>query len=99
MYTLLIGLEHLQTGVSFHGEAPITVWPENCSPLNFRLYSDKPFKTVWSRINSDTNGAETVQQTAYFDPRVTAPMPESSDYVRAKVERNRELLVAGFSAK
>jgi hypothetical protein len=84
MYTQLVGLEHLQTGVKIESEAPVQFWRE--SATIFALYSVKSFKLSWKQVR---NGRTvTISISAYEDTRVNVPTPESEDYIRELVQDN-----------
>lgn len=87
MYTLLVGLEHLQSGMEFspvEGEPFTGVVFEMESPTTFRVWSLQPFRSVWHVADLGK-----LTQVAQKDPGYNPPTtPWTSNMVREQVEKN-----------
>jgi hypothetical protein len=82
-----VGLEHLQTGVTFEFLSPtrsaIQIHAE--SPTCFKVTAPEPFTSVWQRAT------DTITLCSYPDEHWKPPAPETEAMIRARVERNNIL--------
>jgi hypothetical protein len=81
MYTLLIGIEHLMTGIEFSGFENLTIHRDGST--TFRVASFQPFHSIWHRVNSETGRKERIVLHAVHDGSYQLPSPPTTDEVRA----------------
>lgn len=89
LYTLLVGLEHLQSNVEFEATGNIVFQVE--SPTVFKVWSLQPFKSIWTVIGDCGHTEKRTMQAIEdptFEPRT---LPDTMNAIRDKVRRNKRL--------
>lgn len=90
MYTLPVGLEHLQTGIEFAPESGkenlfTGIVLQADGPTTFTAWSIQPFQGIWRLAD------KTLRLSAYHNPSFNPGTPETTSMVRERVERNNIL--------
>jgi hypothetical protein len=84
MYTLVVGLEHLRSGIEFEAEGNLSFWPNG--KTCFLISSLQPFRTIWRVVDSNTGFTQTIKLNATRDGSYDLPTPETTSRIREIVQ-------------